>query len=194
MNRTETTTKLKALLRSDLVTAPTRDALLSRLEAKPTAPQFFEATDFALLEAISARLVPQDFVNLAAEIDARLSQGESDGWRYDALPPDGDAYKLGLRGLEASAQAQFNSSFGELEPAQQDALLKSVQRGTIKGAIWETLPSGRFFEDLLAELTELYFSHPLVQEEMGYVGVADAHGWQRVGLNQHDHSLEVEND
>jgi gluconate 2-dehydrogenase gamma chain len=179
---------LKTLLLSDLLTQATQEALLARLEAKAIEPRFFTPSEFTILEAISARLIPQDVANLATEIDARLLKGESDGWRYDALPPDGEAYQLGLCGLEESAQSQYNSSFTDLQPNQQDALLESVQRGTIKGAIWETLPSGRFFEDLLAELTEIYFSHPLAQQKIGYVGFADAHGWQRVGLNEHNDS------
>jgi gluconate 2-dehydrogenase gamma chain len=179
---------LKTLLLSNLVTQPTRAELLARLESKEAEPRFFTPNELTILEAISARLIPQDFADLALEIDARLLKGESDGWRYDALPPDGKAYRLGLRGLEESAQAQFNLSFTDLQPNQQDRLLESVQRGTITGTIWETLPSSRFFEDLLSELTEIYFSYPLAQQEIGYIGFADAHGWQRVGLNEHDDS------
>jgi hypothetical protein len=37
---------------------------------------------------------------------------------------------------------------------------------------------------MLAELTEYYYAHPLAQEEIGYVGMADAHGWTRLGLNE----------
>jgi gluconate 2-dehydrogenase gamma chain len=179
---------LKTLLNIDLVTQATRDALLPRLEQQRTQPQFFDAETFSILEAVCDRLIPQDFLNLASEVDARLAAGKCDGWRYDALPPDGEAYAGGLRGLEASAEAQFGARFTDLEPNHQDRLLESIQRGTITGAIWETLPSTRFFEDLLAELTEIYFSSPLAQQDIGYIGFADAHGWQRIGLNEHDDS------
>jgi gluconate 2-dehydrogenase gamma chain len=175
---------LKTLLLSDLVTQPTRAALLPRLEVDKNEPSFFTPDEFTILETVSARLIPQGFANLAGDIDARLAAGESDGWRYSVMPPDGEAYKLGLRGLEDSAQFQSGLSFKDLEAHQQDTLLESVQCGTIEGAIWQTLPPKRFFEDLLAELTELYFSHPLAQQEIGYIGFADAHGWQGVGLNQ----------
>jgi gluconate 2-dehydrogenase gamma chain len=42
----------------------------------------------------------------------------------------------------------------------------------------------RFFEELLAEATECYYSHPVGADEIGFTGFADAHGWQRIGLNQ----------
>ncbi len=61
--------------------------------------------------------------------------------------------------------------------------MRQVQRGRASGAAWRTLPSHRFFEELLAEVTEAYYSHPLAQEEIGYTGMADAHGWQHVSLN-----------
>jgi hypothetical protein len=59
-----------------------------------------------------------------------------------------------------------------------------VQRGDVEGGVWDTLPAQRFFEELLAEAVECYYSHPLAQEEIGYVGMADAHGWQAISLNR----------
>ena len=43
------------------------------------------------------------------------------------------------------------------------------------------MPAARFFEEMLSEVVALYYSHPLAQEEIGYVGMADARGWPRVG-------------
>ena len=58
--------------------------------------------------------------------------------------------------------------------------------GDAPGATWQTLPAKRFFEELLAEAAENYYSHPLAQEEIGYVGMADLPAWERLGLNQLD--------
>ncbi len=176
--------ELLSLLQSDLVTEATRQVLSQRLEAVTGAPQFFAASDFAILEAVSARLLPQEFTNLALEVDLRLVRGETDGWRYDALPSDGEAYRQGLHALETSALQQFSASFADLTDERKDALLGAAQAGELSIEGWDGFAVRRFFEDLLAELTELYMSHPLAQQEIGYIGFADAHGWQRVGLNQ----------
>ena len=48
------------------------------------------------------------------------------------------------------------------------------------------MDAGRFFEELLAELTENYYAHPLAQEEIGYVGMADLPKWVNIGLNEKD--------
>lgn len=174
---------LEILLESDRVTEPTRAALKARLLEPDPRRAFFTLSESALLEVVSVRLIPQFHVSLAAQIDARLAQGQGKGWRFDALPPDGELYRLGLRGLNELAQAQHGSSFSDLAPLEMDAVLLTVQRGEVSGGVWQTLPAKRFFEELLTELTELHYSHPLAQLGIGYAGFADAHGWQQVGLN-----------
>ena len=182
---------VRALLPTDLVTSATRDVLQGRLDESPDAlPRFFTAPEFSLLQAVLARLfadpqAPTARV-LALCIDARLADGKSDGWRYDALPPDADAARRGLRGLDQTAEALSMSGFAALDAARQDAVLAAVQEGNPAGDIWKTLPAARFFEELLAEATEAYYSHPLAQEEIGYVGMADARGWTRVAMNERE--------
>jgi hypothetical protein len=185
---------IRALLETDMVTQATREVLKSRLEpddAPPSAvskPRFFDAEAFDTLRAACARLIPQADrarpVDLAGALDERLAEGKCDGWRYSRMPPDGEAYCRGLLGLNESAHAMFGMAFDELEASGQDVVLSAVQRGEAQGQTWESVPAQRFFEELLAELSECYYSDPLTQEEIGYVGFADAHGWQALGLDE----------
>lgn len=184
---------VRALLPTEHVTPATREVLRSRLEpggGSPPPPRFFDAREVATLRAACDRLLPQTDrprpVDLAVAIDERLADGKGDGWRYADLPPDGDAYRRGLRGLDEGALARFGSAFASLDGSHQDEILEAVQRGEASGETWETLPSRRFFEELLAELCECYYSDPLSQEEIGYVGMADVPGWQAIGLDQLD--------
>ena len=140
---------------TDLVTPPTRKALEARLADTPSGPpRFFDAADFATLQDACQRLLPTVEGCPAPEtfayaIDTRLADGKGNGWRYDTLPPDSEAYRQGLQALREGRQ---------------------------------TAP--HFEEELLAELVEAYYSHPLVQEVIGYVGMADGRGWREVGLNR----------
>jgi hypothetical protein len=140
------------------------------------------------LRAVCDRRIPQadrsDPVDLAAALDDRLASGMCDGWRYASMPLDEEAYVRGLHGLDEATQAQFNVDFAALDGTQQDQVLLAMQRGDAQGTTWDTLPAKRFFEELLAELCECYYSDPLTHEEIGYVGMADAHGWQAIALNQ----------
>lgn len=178
---------VRSLLATDHVTNATRQVLTERLNTPRRQPEFFSAGEFALLETICNRLIPQDDrpepIDIAGGIDERLTQNKSNGWRYDVMPADDDAYRQGLSGVEESAQMLFQRPFQQLSGDQQDSLLKLIQTGDAPGNIWKSLPADRFFEELLAESVENYYSHPLAQEEIGYVGMADVPAWQRIGLN-----------
>ena len=155
-----------ALLNSASVTEPTRRALLERLDACHER-QFFDGSDFAVLRAVAVRLVPHDpdEMDLTGTVDHRLHCGVGDGWRYDAAPPDGEAYRALLAALPAG--------FETLESVAQDAAIHAV--GT---------SHPHAFEDLLAELTEAFMAHPLTQYRFGYVGFADALNWLYAGPNE----------
>ena len=179
---------VRALLETDQVTEATRQALTERLVEPPQKPTFFTESEFAFLQVICDRLIPQtdrtEPIDIAGGIDQRLAKNKSNGWRYDVMPADGEMYRLGLAGVDESAQAMFKQPFTQLSGEQQDQVLNAIQQIEAPGEIWNTLPSERFFEELLAEAVENYYSHPLAQEEIGYVGMADVPGWQRIGLNQ----------
>lgn len=180
------------LLPTDHVSAATRAALTQRLAATDQAaayePQFFAPETYQLLVAVAARLFPQPErpvpIPLASAVDDRLAQGKSDGWRYDALPPDRETYRLGLGGIEQIAQTLFTADFEQLTDAQQDEVIKALATGNPPGEVWQTLRADRFFEEMLAELTENYYAHPWAQDEIGYTGYADLPAWMRIGLNE----------
>ena len=179
---------VNALLATDHVSQKTREVLTSRQKNVPGPLRFFSAEEAETLRYIAARLIPQpadhEHVDLVSPIDERLTANESDGWRYDVMPADQDAYRQGIAGFHETAQALFGHPFDLLTGLQQDDIIGQVQHDTAPGTIWQTLPPKRFFEDLLAELTGLYFSHPLAQDDMGYAGFADVPNWPTVGLNE----------
>jgi len=178
---------VRALLPTDRVTQPTREALESKLRPPKPEPMFLEADSFDILRAACARLVPQggpERVDIAARLDGRLARGERNGWRYAVLPPDGEALPAGLRGLDETATALFGAGFTTLDGRAQDAVLHAVERGDPPGATWAELRAFYWFEELLVEVVENFYAHPFGQEEIGYVGMADAGGWTRIGLNQ----------
>ncbi len=174
---------LLSLLHSDRVTEPTRHVLIQRLNTPKRTPTFFANDEFAVLQAVCNQLIPQNDrpesqrIDIAGGIDERLSQNKSNGWRYDDMPPDGDAYRLGLQGIDQRAEKLFGQPFVSLSDEQQQRVLKDVQSMDATDGVWQRLPADHFFEELLAEAVENYYSHPLAQAEINYVGFADAKGW-----------------
>ena len=102
---------VRALLETPLVTEATRTALRARLDAPPYEPTFLASAAYDLLRAVAACLFPQpdraEPIELAPAVDQRLAAGLSDGWRYDALPPDREAYRLGLGGIFTSLKRRL---------------------------------------------------------------------------------------
>jgi gluconate 2-dehydrogenase gamma chain len=180
------------LLPTSHVSEATRAALTQRLteteKAAAYEPQFFAPETYRLLGAVAARLFPQPErpvpIPLAPGVDQRLAAGRSDGWRYDALPPDREAYRLGLGGIEQIAQELFKADFEQLSAAQQDEVIGALASGNPPGEVWHTLNADRFFEEILAELTAIYYAHPWAHDEIGYTGYADLPAWTKIGLNE----------
>ena len=168
---------LLALINSDYVTLATRKALQERLDKFPVSdPLFFTEVEFNRLQLVCNQLVPQtesDRIDIAGLIDERLANQKTDGWRYDELPNDGEAYRLFLVGISQTAEALFDHSFDTITPEQQAKILLAVQQGEADSPAWQHLPINRFFEELLAEVTEIYYSHPMAQQRIGYTGMAD---------------------
>ena len=174
-----------AVIDTDLVTPATARALRARLVAAE-GQSVFDMAGRAVLAAVCDRLLPQPDrsvpIDLAAVVEGRVANGVGDGWRYDAMPDDVQAMRRGIAAIDASALAWFGAGFADLDIMSCDLLLAAVQRGDILPEIWGNLDSKRFFEELLVAVAEAYYAHPLAQEEIGYLGMADADGWADVGL------------
>lgn len=177
-------------LESVYLTEPTRKALQERLD-KVGSNCFFDTDAFILLSLVCDLLVDQDsehrMVNIALFIDERLQNNVSDGWRYDSMPPDHIMYTDGLKGIDDTSKQLFGQKFILLLKDQQTQVLKTIQNGDGDNEIWRKLNSKLFFEELLAETAEIFFSHPAVQASINYVGMGDAKGWEKLRLNQSEH-------
>lgn len=175
------------LLESEYLTIPTKQVLKARIE-KTGDPCFFDSHSFNLLSLICDLLIDQDsdnrLVDVALFIDERLQENDSDGWRYDCMPPDRDMYNLGLKAVDDTSKRTFQKEFILLQKKQQMEILTSIQNGRVDDEIWKSLNPILFFEELLAETTAVFFSHPFVQTSINYVGMADEKGWTKLKLNQ----------
>lgn len=183
---------VRALLQSDHVSPATRRVLVERMSRVPTHGDgnFFPESEYSILRAICARLTGADSlssaVDVAQVIDTRLARGETDGWRFADHPNDGQAWRVAIAAINALAHHDFSDRFTFLSGDQQDAILAAVQIGDRRAGDWQGVDPRYFFTDLLAEVAETFYGHPLVQEEIGYVGMADLPRWQAIGLNRLD--------
>ena len=161
--------------RDDRITTRTREALQRRGQPDDLSyqPRVLEDGLLDVLRAVVDRVIPQrrSAIDLAARIDAMLAQGAGDGWRFALLPPDPEAYRCALRTLDARARAVHAASFADLTEAAQDAQLQVVaecRRGAsgVEGQL-DPAAMGLWFQELRADATRLFMSHPATLAAMG---------------------------
>src|SRR5207245_3549890 len=94
----------------------TAGVVLARL-SHPTGLSFFTPAEVAVARPLLDLLLAQDGeprVPVLELIDERLARGETDGWHYDDLPEDADAWRATLAALDAGAREECGRPFAEL--------------------------------------------------------------------------------
>lgn len=169
----------------------TRRLVRERVENVPPY-RFFSGDEVGLLEAVCDCLVPQDDrpagvrIPIAPWIDERLQRGAGDGYRYENMPADGEAYRLGLQGIDETALIRFHARFVALERERQEAVVAELARGEPPGEAWQQLPATRFFSRLMNDVVTNYYAHPLAWAEIGFNGPASPRGHMRLSLGRRD--------
>jgi hypothetical protein len=168
----------------------TRAVVDSRLHKVPER-RFLTVQQWSLLQAICDRLVPQpdreEPVPIVPWIDAMLHHNHSPGYRYADMPPMREAWRKGLDAIAAEARNRHGKSFEELQPEEQDGLLRDVQHNRVESRYWGDLPAGGFFlHELLKQTVGIYYSHPAAWSEIGFGGPASPRGYARLGFDERD--------
>ena len=165
--------------------------VIDRRLAMPRTPRFFTEDEFATVDAIAARIVPQPAdrppVPVAALIDEKLLDDIGDGYRAADMPRQREAWRRGLRALDAEAQAAHGATFRALTAARQDDLLLRMQRGELKDAAWGGMAAAHFFKQrLLHDIVLAYYAHPTAWNEIGWGGPASPRGYVRMDFDERD--------
>lgn len=192
----------EALIRSDRVSPHLREALLERARPLDPAsrPRSLEPHQLAILSAALDRIVPQSpdaFIDLAARLDAMMAEATGNGWRYEALPGDPDAYRAGLETLGDLAEARFGRSFVDLPGEDRDAILRDVEAGkagfSAKDERFDAEQMVLWFEELRSDAVRHYVAHPATMARIGYSGIANGGyggssftGFQEVGIGERE--------
>lgn len=160
----------------------TAGVVLSRL-AHSEALAFFTPDEVAIASPLLDLLLAQDGeprVPVLALIDARLATGETDGWHYDDLPEDGQAWRVTLRHLHTDG-------FDGLRSDEQAALVEDIRDRAAHGQRWHDLHAGHVWSLWTRYACTAFYSHPWAWNEMGFPGPAYPRGYLNPGVNAREH-------
>ncbi|MGH2468871.1 MAG: gluconate 2-dehydrogenase subunit 3 family protein [Chloroflexota bacterium] len=176
----------------------TRAVVLDRVENLPPI-RFFSTEEATLMEAIVNRLLPQDDreeayrIPIVPQIDRKLYEKIIPGYRYEDMPPEQEAFRLGLQGIEAISAHLFGKAFVDLGPTNQDQVLLTLHDGKPPAGelIWKRLPVTNFWVQILSDCCEAYYAHPYAWDEIGFGGPSYPRGYYRL-LNGEPEPWEAE--
>jgi len=191
-------TGFSTLIASDRTSPETRKALLERMDMGSGNASMLLPEELRTLRALASQVIPRSGFDLAVRMNEVLAQAKHDGWRFESLPEDVEAWKQGLFSLNAAATREFGVPFVALDSARQNDLLKRAQLGKLGEGVLAALHLGHgagaflasqmrdWFEDVRAELVKLYVSDPRTMERIGFTGFADEQGFTQIKLSERE--------
>jgi hypothetical protein len=169
----------------------TRQLIIERVENVPPY-RFFSTEEAKLLEALCDCALPQNDrpaaqrIPIAPLIDESLYTGEGLGYRYENMPEDGQAYRMGLQGFDQTARNLFGNSFVNLDRKDQNEVMRQVAEGSPPGQNWKRLPATLFFQRFMSDVITNYYAHPAAWAEIGFNGPSSPRGHIRLRLGMRD--------
>jgi hypothetical protein len=164
----------------------TAGVVLARL-ALPGELAFFTPHEVGIAAPLLDLLLAQDAdprVPVLALIDLRLSVGETDGWHYDDLPEDAQAWRETLAALDQDAlDRHAGRGFAHLVSSEQAPLLQAVLDRAKDGAKWHGYSANHVWSLWTRYACTAFYSHPWAWNEMGFPGPAYPRGYLNPGVN-----------
>jgi Gluconate 2-dehydrogenase subunit 3 len=165
--------------------ALTAGVVLARLDP-PAGYSFFTPDEQAAAGALFDLLLAQHDepkVPVLTLVDRRLAADETDGWRYEDMPEDRDAWRFTLAALDADAREKFGRVFQRLRLEEQAALVEGVHGAEE----WHGLAAPHVWSLWTRYACAAFYSHPWAWNEIGFGGPAYPRGYQALGVDKLEH-------
>jgi Gluconate 2-dehydrogenase subunit 3 len=160
----------------------TAGVVLSRVGMPPDI-RFFTPAEEAAATALCDQLLGQDSepkVPVVQQVDARLAEQETDGWRYEDMPEDGQAWRDTLAHLDADCQAMVSCTLAEAAAQDQRAVIQAVQ--DLGSKDWHGLVAAHVWSLWTRYACTAYYAHPSAWDEMGFPGPAYPRGYKNAAV------------
>ena len=162
----------------------TAGVVLARLDPQPDY-SFFTPLEQATADALFDQLLAQfdePKVPVLLLVDRRLALDDTDGWRYDGMPEDCEAWRQSLAALDAEARETHDAPFHRLGRTQQASLVQAVQDEGSDD--WHGLPAAHVWSLWTRYACAAFYSHPWAWNEIGFPGPAYPRGYKALGVGK----------
>jgi hypothetical protein len=147
--------------------------------------RFFTPHEEATANALFDQLLNQfdepriPVVNL---VDDRLANQRTDGWHYETMPPDGEAWKQSLAALDAQCRQQFGADFADASREDQAQILQDLHdRGCDD---WQGFSAQQLWSLWTRYACTAFYAHPWAWDEIGFAGPAYPRGYKNLGIDK----------
>ena len=163
----------------------TRTVIEDRMALAGRPLRFFTAEEEPTLRAFCDTAVAQDEdprVPVAEFVDDKLAAGRGDGYQYDDMPDEAEAWRLVLQGLDESARGRCGAaSFADADAGAREAIIEEFSQGSCSGGAWDRLNVSRAWTLCMGSVLTGFYSHPWAWNEIGFGGPAYPRGFMRLG-------------
>lgn len=165
----------------------TRSVVLGRVHSLPPI-RFFTPEEEAVATCLLDRLMGQDDdldphrIDLVRMVDGRLAEQETDGWHYDSMPQDDQAWRDTVAGLDEDARERYGRGFAECDLQQQRELLAAIQSSEAER--WHGMPPKQVWSLWTRYAATAFYSHPEAWNEIGFAGPAYPRGYKNRGVGK----------
>ncbi len=163
--------------------AVTAGVVLDRLGPAPDL-RFFTVEEEAIGRCLFDQLLDQRSdpkVPVLELVDARLAERETDGWRYEDMPEDDEAFRRSFAALEQDAQVAYGKRFCDLDWADQADVVQHVQDQS--GNDWHGMSAKHVWSLWTRYGCAAFYSHPWAWNEIGFGGPAYPRGYKHMGFD-----------
>ncbi len=176
----------------------TRKTIMNRVENVPPI-RFFSPKEAQFWGTVFDHLLPQDDrtddrrIPILNFVDDRLYRNRTAGYRFENMPQDREAYKLGMEAIDEETHRSFQADFVALAYPQREIVLKAIHDGKPRAAqeIWQRMSVHRFWQLIMGDAIDAYYAHPWAWDEIGFGGPAYPRAYMRLERGEPE-SWEVE--
>jgi hypothetical protein len=166
----------------------TRRLVLERIEKAPPI-RFFTAPEAATLGVLCDLVLAQDRdpkVPVLNMVDAKLLEGQLDGFQYADMPDDRQTWRRVATGLDSAARQHGAGTFAGASEEVQKRVIQAFADGELHGQVWDELAPSKAWKVVTRAILSAFYSHPWAWNEIGFGGPAYPRGYSRFGVGQRE--------